>query len=208
MLKLDNISTLIFDFGGVLVNLDKECCIRNFNALGVKNTDKFLGNFGQQGMFLDFEKGLISEDEFRAELRKMAKKDLKDDEIDKAWCSFLTGIPNEKIDLLIKLRKKFRVLMLSNTNSIHIRFCEEEYFSEKGRQMEDCFDKRYLSYEMQKVKPDKDIFEALLQDSGLRAEECLFLDDGKLNIEAADKLHFRTYLVKPHENLHPLFDIK
>jgi putative hydrolase of the HAD superfamily len=208
MLQLDNVSTLIFDFGGVLLNLDRDNCIRSFSALGIDNTDRFLGNFGQQGVFLLFEKGLISEDKFRAELRDMAKKELMNDEIDAAWCSFLTGIPQEKIDLLLELRKKYRVLMLSNTNSIHIRFCRDNYFRENGRSMDDCFDKCYFSYEMHMAKPDEEIFETLLSDSGLKAEECLFFDDGKLNIETAKRLGFNTYLVKAQENLHTLFGIK
>ena len=194
------VSTIIFDFGGVIVNLDKERCIRKFNALGINDTEKFLGNFGQQGVFFLFEKGLISEDEFRNELRKMASRSLSDEEINDAWCSFLTGIPNEKLDLLVALRQKYRVLMLSNTNSLHIRYSQANYFNREGRSMSDCFDKCYLSNEMQMVKPDAEIFEALLADSGLKAEECLFLDDSKLNIETADSLHFKTRLINPHED--------
>ena len=201
MEQSDTVTTLIFDFGGVLVNLDKERCISKFNASGINNTEKFLSNFGQQGIFLQFEKGLISEDEFRNELRKTTAKNLSDKDIDDAWCSFLTGIPNEKLDLLVALRQKYRVLMLSNTNSIHIRYCKENYFTREGRSMSDCFDKCYFSYEMHMAKPDAEIFEALLADSDLQAEECLFLDDGKLNIETAKSLHFKTRLVKAHEKL-------
>ena len=199
-----NITTLIFDFGGVIVNLDKERCIRNFTALGIENTEKFLGNFGQQGVFLQYEKGQITDDEFRAELRELTTKSLTNKEIDDAWCSFLTGIPTEKLDLLIELKKKYRVLMLSNTNNIHIQYCKEHYFSRNGHSIDDYFHKCYLSYEMQMAKPDAEIFEALLHDSGLKAEECLFLDDSKLNIETANQLGINTYLITPYSNLIPM----
>ncbi len=208
MIDLNHISTLIFDFGGVIVELDKDRCVDNFKALGVADTDKFLGNFAQKGFFLRFEKGFISEADFRSGIREMTSRMLTDEDIDRAWCSFIVNIPKEKIELLISLRKRYKVLMLSNTNSIHIRFCRERYFREAGWRLEDCFDKCYFSYEMHMAKPDEEIFKALLDDAGLLPEECLFLDDGEQNIETAKRLGINSYCLKESEDLCALLGYK
>ena len=208
MKHFKNITTLIFDFGGVLINLDRELCIQNFKHLGVKNLDKLLNNYAQSGIFEQFEKGQINAEKFRDEIRKMSSMTLTDAQIDDAWSSFLLDIPTEKLDLLIELRKKYRILLLSNTNSIHIQQSNKSRFTYQNRSMFDYFDKCYLSYEMGMSKPNADIFETLLSDAQLEAEECLLLDDGEKNIEQAKKLGIQTYLVSEREDLSFLMDAK
>ena len=119
MKHFKNITTLIFDFGGVLIDLDINQCILNFNRLGLENVEQYLNNFAQSGFFMQLEKGQISAAEFRNEIRKLTPNKLTDTQIDEAWCSFLLEIPEEKLEMLIELRKKFRVVLLSNTNIIH-----------------------------------------------------------------------------------------
>lgn len=207
MKQYNNISTLIFDLGGVIVDLDLAKCIQNFKELGLENIEQYLSNFGQKDFFMQFEKGQIGIPAFRNEIRKLAGTELSDAQIDKAWCSFLTQIPVEKLHLLSELKKKYRLLLLSNTNPLHIETAVAAEFSKTGKTMQDFFDKCYLSYEMGMVKPDVEIFEALLTDAQLKAEECLFLDDGKKNIDTAAALGIQTYWVKPNENLNFLLDI-
>lgn len=207
MKQYNNISTLIFDLGGVIVDLDLAKCIQNFKELGLENIEQYLSNFGQKDFFMRFEKGQIGIPAFRNEIRKLAGIELTDAQIDKAWCSFLTQIPVEKLHLLSELKKKYRLLLLSNTNPLHIETAVAAEFSKTGKTMQDFFDKCYLSYEMGMVKPDVEIFEALLTDAQLKAEECLFLDDGKKNIDTAAALGIQTYWVKPNENLNFLLDI-
>lgn len=206
MPQFKNITTLIFDFGGVLINLDRERCIKSFNELGILNTNEILGNFGQKGVFLQLEKGLISASDFRDELRKQTSQTLTDEEIDNAWSAFLLDVPKEKIQLLEQLRTKFRVLLLSNTNEIHINIFSKCHATETGKQLDDYFDKCYLSYKIHLVKPDVEIFEYVLNDAELKPEECLFLDDGQKNIEVAKTLAIQTYLVQANENLNFLLD--
>lgn len=206
MKHFKNISTLIFDFGGVLINLDLNQCILNFKQLGIKNVEQYLGNFGQSGFFMQFEKGQISAETFRNEVRKMTPNTVSDAEIDRAWCSFLVEIPAEKLELLYELRKRFRVLMLSNTNIIHFPFTETSFLMKEGHTKSDYFDKCYLSYEMKMVKPDAEIFEKLLETEDVEASQCLFLDDGLKNIEQAKKLGMQTYLVNDREDLSFLMD--
>ena len=207
MKQYNNISTLIFDLGGVIVDLDLAKCIQNFKELGLENIEQYLSNFGQKDFFMQFEKGQIGIPAFRNEIRKLAGTELSDVQIDKAWCSFLTQIPFEKLHLLSELKKKYRLLLLSNTNPLHIETAVAAEFSKTGKTMQDFFDKCYLSYEMGMVKPDVEIFEALLTDAQVKAEECLFLDDGKKNIDTAAALGIQTYWVKPNENLNFLLDI-
>ena len=130
----------------------------------------------------------------------MLVSEVTDDQIDYAWTSLLVCIPAEKLDLLIELRKKYKVLMLSNTNNLSFRF-SLEMFTVGGRQVDDYFDKCYLSYMIRLAKPSPEIFLALLQDAGLKAEECLFLDDGIHNIQAAEKLGFNVQFIKPYTSV-------
>jgi len=201
MKHFKNISTLIFDFGGVLINLDINQCILNFKLLGVDNCEQYLNNFAQSGFFMDLEKGQISAAEFRNEIRKLTPNTLTDAQIDEAWCSFLLEIPQEKLDMLIELRTKFRVILLSNTNIIHFPNSEKLLFTDKGRKLSEYFDRCYLSYEMKMAKPDIQIFENILASENVQGNECLFLDDGLKNTQQAQRLGIQTYLVSEHEDL-------
>ena len=201
MKHFKNITTLIFDFGGVLIDLDINQCILNFNRLGIKNVEQYLNNFAQSGFFMQLEKGQISAAEFRNEIRKLTPNKLTDTQIDEAWCSFLLEIPEEKLEMLIELRKKFRVVLLSNTNIIHFPNSEKLLFTNKGRQLSEYFDRCYLSYEMKMAKPDLQIFKNILASENVQPNECLFLDDGLKNTLQAQKLGIQTYLVNEHEDL-------
>ena len=207
MKNYKNITTLIFDLGGVLCDLDIDRCILNFKQLGLENFEHYLNNFGQSGFFMQLEKGLITAAEFRNEVRTLTSKPLTDEQINEAWNSFLVGIPTKKLDLIIELRKKFRVVLLSNTNIIHFPDTVARFFNFNGMSTSDYFDKCYLSYEMKMAKPDEEIFNALLEAEQVSANECLFLDDGQKNIEQAAKSGIQTYLVKAGEDLSWLVDI-
>jgi len=207
MKDFSNISTLIFDFGGVLINLNLNQCILNLKKLGVENVEQYLSNFGQKDFFLKYEKGLIGTEQFRDEIRKLTPKQLTDSEIDTAWCSFLCDIPREKLEMLKQLKKKYRILMLSNTNPLHIEVSAEGEFLKTGNTRSDYFDKCYLSYEMQMAKPDAEIFQAILDSEHLQPSECLFLDDGQKNIQQAINMGFQTYLAKDNEDLSFLLEL-
>jgi glucose-1-phosphatase len=206
MKQFKNISTLIFDLGGVLINLDLPQCIQNFKELGLQNFEQHLSLFGQKGFFLQFEKGQISATEFREEIRKICPNPLTDAQIDAAWCSFLCDIPNQKLEMLLELKKKFRLLLLSNTNELHIEVSAAGEFAKINRKITDIFDKCYYSYAMGMAKPDTEIFETLLADAGVTAGECLFLDDGHKNTEQAAKIGIQSYLVDINEDLSFLLD--
>lgn len=201
-MDLTKVTTLVFDFGGVIINLDREACVRRYEELGVRNAGQLLDNYIQSGVFLQLERGEISNADFRNVIRSLSEKPMTDAQIDEALGYFLLDIPAAKLEKLLELRKKYRVLMLSNTNAIHFPMCAETRFTYNGHTLDDFFDKCYLSYEMHLCKPDPRIFQELLRQEGLQAAECLFLDDGRKNIEAAASLGFQTYWVENGEWLH------
>ena len=205
MVDLSNITTLIFDFGGVLIDLDRDRSVNHFKALGVENADALLNNYVQSGIFLQLEDGSITAQEFRDGIRKETGKELCDQDIDQAFLSFLISVPDEKMELLLQLKQQYRVVLLSNTNPIHFTWCQGAVFNYKGHNIHDFFDHCYLSYQMKSSKPEPEIFQKLLAEEGVSPEHCLLLDDGEQNCKTAQALGINTYLVKPHEDLRPLF---
>jgi putative hydrolase of the HAD superfamily len=201
------ITTLIFDFGGVIINLDLNLCIQNLKHAGALDVEKYLSNYGQSGFFLQWEKGEINLAEFRNAVRSISVSNPDDKTIDDAWCSFLQDIPEDRIRLLEKLKTKYRLLLLSNSNPLHIEVSGKNEFNKYGYEIGDLFEKAYISYELGLTKPDPAIFNYILTDLNIRPEECLFLDDGEKNIRTASEMGFETYLVTQGENLDKLFDI-
>lgn len=205
---MDNkgIKNLLIDFGGVLIDLDRPRCIENFRKLGLENVDQLLNVYHQQGLFMQQEKGLITAAEFRNGIREMmGRKPVTDRQIDAAWNSFLLTIPAYKLDLLLKLREKYVVYLLSNTNEIHWRWSCKHVFPHRAFKVEDYFEKIYLSYEMKMVKPDVEIFEAVLSDAGINPKETFFIDDSEANCRTAETLGIMTYTPQAGEDWGHLF---
>lgn len=178
---------LLFDFGGVIVDLKKEAAIAAFDALGF-DIRPYLGTFKQGGVFALLENGDISVEDFCDELRKAADNaDLTNEAIIKAWEAYLVGIPAERLELLLKIRKNYPTYVLSNTNPIHWEQGVRDFFSWEGHRVEDYFDHCFLSCEMHLQKPDPEIFHAVAEGIGGAPEEILFLDDSEENCEAAHR---------------------
>ena len=207
-MKAKGIKNLLIDFGGVLINLDRQRCIENFRKLGLQNVDELLNVYHQQGIFMQQEKGLVTSAEFRDVIRQMVGKPLTDQQIDDAWNSFLVDIPTYKLDLLLKLREKYVVYLLSNTNEIHWKWTCKNLFPYRTFKVEDYFEKTYLSFEMKMAKPEPEIFKAILDDAGIEPEETLFIDDSEINCKAAQNLGISTYTAKAGEDWSHLFNSK
>ncbi|WP_291529024.1 HAD family hydrolase [Bacteroides sp. UBA939] len=205
-MKKEGIKNLIIDFGGVLIDLNRQRCIENFAKLGMPNVEEMLDVCHQQGFFLQHEKGLITGGEFRDAIRERIGEDVSDDRIDSAWNSFLVSIPTYKLDLLLKLREKYVVYLLSNTNDIHWEWSCQHAFRYKTFRVEDYFEKIFLSYEMKIVKPDVEIFRKVLEDTGVDPRETFFIDDSAENCRVAETLGISTYTPKAGEDWSHLFD--
>lgn len=204
-MKEKGIKNLLVDFGGVLINLNCQRCIDNFKQLGLNDADQLLSVFHQQGVFMQQEKGLITSAEFRDSIREKIGKEVTDQQIDAAWNSFLMDIPTYKLDLLLRLREKYVVYLLSNTNDIHWRWSCKHAFPYRGFRAEDYFEKIYLSYEMKMMKPDAEIFEAVLSDAGIAAKQTFFIDDSEANCQTARALGISTYTPTAGEDWGHLF---
>lgn len=202
---MENIKNILFDFGGVIVGLNKQNAINRFKEIGVDCIEDYLGEFRQEGIFLALEEGKISREDFYKELRKLAGKDIPQKDIDSAWMAFLLDITEYKYQLLKDLRKKYNVYLLSNTNPVVMEWAMSSDFSPSGENIKDFFDKCYLSYEVGAAKPDPKIFEYVIADGLMKPEETLFLDDGPSNLEAAKKFGFHTYLANQDEDLRKVF---
>ena len=188
------IKTLIFDLGGVLVSLNRERCLENFSKdLGFDNFGDYLNAYAQKGFFAKFENGEIDSVEFREEIRKRCKKEnVQDEEIDQAFFTFLTHVDPYKVKLLMELKKKYHLLLLSNVNPIGWGKCCELFYDANEIDIEDVFEKLYLSYRVKASKPGKEIYEHLIKDSGINPAEALFIDDSQANIEAGAQMGLQT----------------
>ena len=191
---MQGIKNLIFDFGGVLVNLDKTACRKAYEQLGIESIhESVLDDYRQKELYMQFESGNISAAGFRASMRRLSDQTLTDAQIDQAWTAMLADIPSYKLDWLLHLRGEYHVLLLSNTNSIHWQWAERHLFSYQGHKVEDFFDRIYLSYEVHMQKPDIEIFKYVLGDSMIAAGETFFIDDSPANCKAAESIGIHTY---------------
>ena len=176
---------LLFDFGGVLVDLDKSRCIRAFESIGF-DVQPFLGTYVQAGIFSGLERGEVTVSEFCNSLRELAQRpDLTDDSIVHAWEQYLTGVPTDRLEMLLKIKQHYPTYVLSNTNEIHWAMARDGYFRYKGLCVEDFFNGVFLSYELGVEKPEPAIYDAVVKGIGCDAGDILFFDDSEVNCDAA-----------------------
>lgn len=202
---MKGIKTVIFDLGGVLMDLDKQACIDAFRKLGYEHVEELLDAYSQKGAFLQLEAGQISVDKFHDEVRRAIGKPVTDKQIDDAFLKFLVDIPDYKLDMLLDLKKEYQVFMLSNTNPIMMDWMKNHSFRKQGLTIEDYFDRLFLSYEMGVTKPHEEIYRKVIEDSGINPAEALFIDDSEKNVAAARSLGFHTYQAAPQEDYRAIF---
>lgn len=190
------IRNLLFDLGGVIMDIKKERCVAAFEALGLRDAKSYFGDFAQQGPFAKIEAGEIGPDEFHRVLHAELPEGVTDRQIDEAFCRFLTGIPVERLKALRKLRRNYKIYMLSNTNPIMWRSTIREEFTKEGLTREDYFDGMVTSFNAKSMKPDRRIFDYAVEHLGIKPEETLFIDDSQANLDAAARLGFHTALAR------------
>lgn len=200
------IRNIIFDWGGVLLDLDTEGCIRAFEEAGATHVRQLLNGTNELGVFKKYECGEIDTPTFRRELCRLIGKPLPDAEIDRLWNSELLSIPQEKLELLLRLQERYNLYLLSNTNELHWEYGSSHAFMYQGRDIKTCFRQIFLSFRMKMAKPGPQIFHTVLQDAGLQAEETLFIDDAEVNCQAAASTGIQTAHYIPGTNLSKLFE--
>lgn len=198
------IKTLIFDFGNVFINLNIEAAQKHaLEAFQVESLSEEMLGFNSF-----YEQGLISTDEFiefyTENFPKLSKETLVD-----IWNNMLKDFPKYRLDFLkdIQQSSKYNLILLSNTNALHIEYIKTHVpFFEAFK---NCFDRFYLSHEINLIKPNPDIFEFVLNENKLEAEECLFIDDNADNIETAKGMNIKTWHINPEtEDVINLFETK
>lgn len=202
---MEGIKNLLFDFGGVIVGLDKGAAVRRFKEIGAHNIEDYLNEFRQTGIFLELEEGKLSLDEFHTQFREMFGQNISNEDIDSGWMAFLTYIPEYKLELLDELRTKYNVYLLSNTNPVISGWARSPQFSPSGRIIDSYFNKCYMSFEIGCAKPEAGIYEYVIKDSGIDPTETIFFDDGQKNLDAAAEFGFKTRLTNQDEDLRKIF---
>lgn len=188
---MKQIKNIIFDFGDVFINLDKPATQKHLQKFGISDLD-----FETLAVNKKYEKGLVSTNEF-VQYYTDKFKNIEQTDFIKAWNCILKDLPDHRLEFLKKLEAKnqYRLFLLSNTNDLHIQWVKENILS--FEEFKSCFEAFYLSFEINLRKPDASIFEHVLNENNLRADETLFIDDTREHINTANCLNLQTWHLNP-----------
>ncbi len=202
---MSKIKNIIFDLGGVIINLDTSKTTAEFNKLSVKPFESIYTQFKQAPEFDLFDKGLITEQDFFNALKVAMETDMADTELLSAWNAMLLDFPLQRLELLNVLKQRYRLFLLSNTNETHIKAFEQDLLQAHGyANLEPFFEKVYYSCRMGMRKPDTEIFKYVLTENNLVPEETLFIDDTLIHIEGALKTGINAHLLPKHKDVSEL----
>ena len=185
------IKNFLFDFGGVLCDLDFEGCMKSFAAIGFP-AEKMTEETVFSGIFQQMNIGTISDEAFWEGLRQLGHVQASDDTLRAIWNSIIVGVPAHRFQALKQLGREYPLYMPSNVNNPHWEYCRQHVFDCEGECLTDLFRQLFLSYRMHKEKPNSDIFRQVLDETGLNAAETLFIDDRADNIATASAMGFAT----------------
>lgn len=201
------IKNILFDFGGVFVKLSRDEAVRRLEKLGVHDADHMLDPYLQSGLFLELESGKYTEEEFTDKLNHLYKLELNKEQVRYALLGFLDEIQQEKFRYIRdEWPEGIRLLLVSNINPFVWNYAKSGDMIEGGHSIEDYFEKIFASYEVGICKPDRDIFELIIQQAEILPEETLFIDDGPANTQTAKEMGFVTYCPDNGEDWRPLLD--
>lgn len=191
---LYGINAIIFDFGNVIIDLHYERSVKLFSDYSGMDSSAFDDLLVTSDVLQRFEVGSISEDEFRSEMNAILKIQLSNEQFDKAWCALLGEVSVKRLRALEALRTKFKIFVLSNTNSIHERAFNSIMHQNHGIQsLDEVVDRAYLSHHIGLKKPKVESYEYVLNSEGFQPNEVLFIDDRNDNIEGARLAGMRTF---------------
>lgn len=197
---LESIKNIILDLGGVIINLNQQLTYDAFKELFPSTYEIILVELKNNNYLEKFETAEISKKEFFSFFQKF-DAEISELKIERAWNSMLLDIPENRIQLIVSLSKKYNVYLLSNTNEIHYQFINE-YVIQKFNvsSFKSVFKRVYLSHELKLRKPNPTIFKTVLSDEKLLPKETLFIDDTLEHINAAKQLGIKTLHLNLQEN--------
>ncbi|UAY52035.1 HAD family hydrolase [Ferruginibacter albus] len=199
------VKNIIFDLGGVLLNLDYDKTTNAFKRLGVENFDELFSQFKANDLFEKLETGRISEIFFYETMHDYSGKRLTNKQIETAWNAMLLDFRLESLNFLNSIKDKYNIYLLSNTNSIHYEAFKKILQKQTGKDsINGYFIKAYYSHLIHLRKPYPQAYQYVLNDAALVAEETLFIDDSFNNIETARQLGINTHLLLKEERIETL----
>jgi putative hydrolase of the HAD superfamily len=199
---MKQIKNIFFDLGSVLLDIDVGKTMKSFEKQGISVSLLERIYETPDNFFLLFERGAISKADFRNEIRSLAKNNMTDSQIDSAWSAMVVGFQNEIIDLLISLKQKHYLFLLSNTNEIHVPVYTQMFReTSKGISFDDIFSKIYYSHVVKLSKPNPAIYTYVLEDSGVDPKESVFIDDLLQNVNSANEAGLPAYQLTEEERL-------
>ena len=199
------IKNIIFDLGGVLLNIDYNKTFTAFKALGVENIEQMYGQHHASELFEKLETGKIREEDFYATVKKYIPREVSDEQVEEAWDAMILDLRMESLQALEALTKNHRLFLLSNTNSIHMKRLLQVIARDTGKaSLDGYFSRSWYSHFIGLRKPGKAIYEFVLQEENLKEEETFFIDDTEENITTAKEMGIKTHLLLPGERIENL----
>jgi putative hydrolase of the HAD superfamily len=205
MSKAGTVKNIIFDLGGVLLNIDPMLTVQALTEMGVNDMVAVHGKLIEASVYQRFDSGISSPAQFRNDIRKNCGLPLSDEQIDEAWNALLLDFPASRVKMMQELSPNYRLFLLSNTNSIHYETYTSSFRETFHFEMPSLFERLFLSYELGCHKPDPEIYHKVLSLGEFIPEETLFIDDSKANAEAAAKSGMLAFHLKEGMDITSLF---
>ena len=205
MINENKLEAIIFDLGGVILNLDYQLTIDAFKNIGIDDFDRMYTKAKQHDLFDKYETGKISSQHFINSLLPFLPKGTSPNKVVQSWNAMILDFPLHRLNLLDKLKNKYRIFLLSNTNYIHLQEVKRSLSKTTNRTLESYFEKTYVSHEMNMRKPNKEIFETVCLENNLNPANTLFIDDTIGHIEGAKKIGLLTYHLTNGQVIEELF---
>jgi putative hydrolase of the HAD superfamily len=206
--QASNIKNILFDLGGVILDINVQATLKRFYELGFPAELMQILDSMTTDLYFKYGTGKLNTEQFRNQIRKAAGVEMTDRAFDEAWNAMLVRFPEERVALLKELSKRYKLYMLSNTSALHVKVFEKMYLDSAGESMHQVFDKIYYSHEIGWHKPDREAWEYVIKDAAINPEETLFLDDNIHNIKASQELGFQAIHIHERTSLMSLgFDL-
>ena len=202
---LNGIKNIIFDLGGVLLNIDPQKTIDAFAKMGMPQLVASSGLSYDHDIFFRMEQGQISPDEFRTGVRNLLPKPVSSQEIDDAWTAMLLDFPVIRVKLVKNLRKDFKIYLFSNTNAIHVAKYHSDFLKLHGFEVSTLFEIDFYSNEIGHRKPSTESYQKIIHLSGINPDESLFIDDSPINVDASIASGLKGFWLQPGNKIEEIF---